>query len=110
MKESELLIPNTLDRPKKMLMWDMDVALLGIIGMGVGIVASIAFEDERDTSLRALDAGVLFGIHLTKLAVRRGGYLRSYVYAFIESFAPSLSRQLVEKTLLEPGAGANYDI
>ncbi len=80
------------------------------LGMGVGIVASIAFEDERDTYLRALDAGVLFGIHLTKLAVRRGGYLRSYVYAFIESFAPSLSRQLVEKTLLEPGAGANYDI
>ena len=43
MKESELLIPNTLDRPKKMLMWDMDVALLGIIGMGVGIVTRNLF-------------------------------------------------------------------
>ena len=80
------------------------------LGMGVGIVASIAFEDERDTSLRALDAGVLFGINLTKLAVRRGGYLRSYVFAFIASFAPSLSRQSVEKTLADTGAGASYDI
>ncbi|MCX7277823.1 MAG: CysB family HTH-type transcriptional regulator, partial [Burkholderiales bacterium] len=41
------------------------------LGMGVGIVASIAFEAERDLSLRAIDAGALFGINLTKLAVRR---------------------------------------
>lgn len=69
------------------------------LGMGVGIVASIAYEAERDTALRALDAGPLFGINLTKLAVRRGSYLRSYVYAFIESFAPTLNRALVEETL-----------
>ena len=69
------------------------------LGMGVGIVASIAYEAERDTGLRALDAGALFGINLTKLAVRRGSYLRSYVYAFIESFAPTLKRAVVEKTL-----------
>lgn len=69
------------------------------LGMGVGIVASIAYEAERDTTLRALDAGALFGINLTKLAVRRGSYLRSYVYAFIESFAPTLNRALVEETL-----------
>ena len=69
------------------------------LGMGVGIVASIAYEAERDTALRALDAGSLFGINLTKLAVRRGSYLRSYVYAFIESFAPTLKRAIVEQTL-----------
>ncbi len=74
------------------------------------IVASIAFEEERDTSLRAMDAGVLFGINMTKLAVRRGGYLRSYVYAFIESFAPSLNRSIVEKSLADTAAGASYDI
>ena len=77
------------------------------LGMGVGIVASIAYEAERDTALRALDAGALFGINLTKLAVRRGSYLRSYIYAFIESFAPTLSRALVEKALSsEPDGGA----
>ena len=80
------------------------------LGMGVGIVASIAFEAERDTALRALDAGALFGINLTRLAVRRGSYLRSYVYAFIESFAPMLNRTLVEKTLNDGPSEVHYDI
>ena len=69
------------------------------LGMGVGIVAGIAYEAERDTQLRALDAGELFGINLTKLAVRRGNYLRGYVHAFIESFAPTLPRGVVEEAL-----------
>ena len=77
------------------------------LGMGVGIVASIAYEAERDTALRALDAGALFGINLTRLAVRRGSYLRGYVYAFIESFAPTLNRAVVEQILSDtPGSGA----
>ncbi|CAM3391736.1 CysB family HTH-type transcriptional regulator [Polaromonas hydrogenivorans] len=80
------------------------------LGMGVGIVASIAYEAERDTALRALDAGALFGINLTKLAVRRGSYLRSYVYAFIESFAPTLNRAIVEQTLSGAPSGDHYDI
>ncbi|ABM35397.1 CysB family HTH-type transcriptional regulator [Polaromonas naphthalenivorans] len=80
------------------------------LGMGVGIVASIAYEAERDTALRALDAGALFGINLTKLAVRRGSYLRSYVYAFIESFAPTLNRAIVEQTLSGAPGGDHYDI
>jgi len=81
------------------------------LGMGAGIVASIAYEAERDTGLRAIDAGHLFGINLTRLAVRRGSYLRGYVYAFIESFAPTLNRAIVEKALLdESGASADYEI
>lgn len=80
------------------------------LGMGVGIVASIAYEAERDTNLRALDAGALFGINLTKLAVRRGSYLRSYVYAFIESFAPTLKRAVVEQTLSGAPSDDHYDI
>jgi LysR family cys regulon transcriptional activator len=71
------------------------------LGMGVGIVAGIAYEAERDTQLQALDAGELFGIHLTKLAVRRGSYLRGYVHAFIESFAPTLPREVVQKALAD---------
>jgi len=80
------------------------------LGLGVGIIASIAFEEERDTSLTALDAGRLFGINLTKLAVRRGAYLRGYVYAFIESFAPTLARSVVERALQDDAPGAQYDI
>jgi LysR family cys regulon transcriptional activator len=73
------------------------------LGMGVGIVAGIAFEAERDTRLRALDAGHLFGINMTKLAVRRGTYLRSYAYTFIEAFAPTLTREKVEHALAGEG-------
>ena len=67
------------------------------LGMGVGIVADLACDAERDTHLRAIDAGHLFGENQTKLAVRRGGYLRSYAYAFIETFAPNLSRPAIER-------------
>ncbi len=69
------------------------------LDMGVGIVASIAFDAERDRTLRALDARHLFEINLTRLAIRRGTWLRGYVYAFIEAFAPTLSRQVVERAL-----------
>lgn len=77
------------------------------LGMGVGIVAGVAYETERDTQLRAVDAGPLFGINTTKLAVRRGSYLRGYVYAFIEAFAPTLTRSVVDAALdVDPAPGA----
>ncbi|RYY65124.1 MAG: transcriptional regulator, partial [Comamonadaceae bacterium] len=77
------------------------------LGMGVGIVAGVAYEAERDTQLRAVDAGTLFGINTTKLAVRRGSYLRGYVYAFVEAFAPTLTRSVVDAALeVEPAPAA----
>ena len=69
------------------------------LGMGVGIVASIAFDAERDRTLRALDARALFEVNLTRLAIRRGAWLRGYVYAFIEAFAPPLTRSVVDAAL-----------
>jgi len=69
------------------------------LGMGVGIVASIAFDPERDRQLRAIDARELFAVNLTRLAVRRGTWLRGYVYSFIEAFAPTLTRETVERSL-----------
>lgn len=72
------------------------------LGMGVGIVASIAFDAERDRSLRALDAGHLFAVNVTRLAVRRGHYLRGYAYAFIEAFAAPLTRRVVDDALRAP--------
>jgi LysR family cys regulon transcriptional activator len=69
------------------------------LGMGVGIVASIAFDAERDRTLRALDAGHLFEVNVTRLAIRRGTWLRGYVYAFIEAFAPTLTKDVVKNAL-----------
>lgn len=65
------------------------------LGMGVGIVAEMAYEPARDAALLALDASALFQPNTTHIAVRRGAYLREYAYAFIQTFAPELTRKVV---------------
>ncbi len=72
------------------------------LGMGIGIVASIAFDTERDRTLRAIDTGHLFEVNVTRLALLRGTWLRAYVYDFITSFAPSLTREVVRQALASP--------
>jgi len=72
------------------------------LGLGVGIVAAIAFDEERDNHLRAIDARHLFAANMTRLAVRRGAYLRDFVYDFIAGFAPPLTRALVQRALHQP--------
>lgn len=69
------------------------------LGLGVGIVASIAYDDQRDQHLRAIDAGHLFAVNTTRLAFKRGRFLRSYVYAFIEAFAPPLTKPVVQEAM-----------
>lgn len=66
------------------------------LGLGVGIVAAMAFDPERDTGLHAIDASHLFDDSTTKIGFRRGTFLRGYMYDFIELFAPHLTRSLVE--------------
>ncbi|HEY4083748.1 MAG TPA: CysB family HTH-type transcriptional regulator [Burkholderiaceae bacterium] len=74
------------------------------LGMGVGIIAAMAFDEERDKHLRAIDARHLFASNMTRLALKRGSYQRAYVYDFIETFASPLTRELVERSLAaEPG-------
>jgi LysR family cys regulon transcriptional activator len=46
------------------------------LGMGVRIVASIAFDEERDHNLSMLDAGHLFAVNVTRLGLRKGAWLR----------------------------------
>ena len=79
------------------------------LGLGVGIVASIAYDDERDRGLRALDARHLFAVNMTRLAIRRGAWLRGYVYDFIVTFAPPLTRAAVEGAL-HAAPGENFEI
>jgi LysR family cys regulon transcriptional activator len=69
------------------------------LGMGVGIIASIALDAERDTQLRVLDARHLFEINLTRLAMRRGTWLRGFAYGFIETFVPTLTREAVIRAM-----------
>jgi LysR family cys regulon transcriptional activator len=79
------------------------------LGMGVGIIASMAFDEARDTGLQAIDARHLFASNMTRVAVRRGAFLRAYAYEFIRSFAPPLTRALVEQAMAQ-APGTQFDI
>jgi len=69
------------------------------LGLGVGIVASMALEAQRPQPLHPIKAGHLFASNVTRLAVRRGAYLRSYAVEFILQFAPSLQRSEIERVI-----------
>ena len=69
------------------------------LGLGIGILAELAFIPERDRHLRMLAAKHLFKPNTTRLAVRRNEYLRGYTYDFIELFAPHLTREVVAKAM-----------
>lgn len=69
------------------------------LGMGIGIVARMAYEEKADSDLVALDASKLFGSSVTKIGVRKDIFLRSYVYNFIEKFAPHLTKDRVDRAL-----------
>lgn len=69
------------------------------MGLGVGVVATMAI-DASDTDLVAIDAGHIFEASTTKIGFRKGSFLRTYMYEFIERFAPHLTRDVVERACL----------
>ena len=66
------------------------------LGLGIGIVAKMAYDPAVDSDLVPLDASHLFAASVTKIGCRRGTFLRGYMYDFIELFAPHLTRDVVE--------------
>jgi len=69
------------------------------LGLGIGILAEIAFIPDRDRHLRMIEAGHLFKPNTTRIAIRKNEYLRGYTYDFIELFAPHLTRDVVERAM-----------
>lgn len=65
------------------------------LGMGIGIIASMAFNPARDVGLRLLKCPHLFSANTTYIALRRGHYLRSFAYRFIELCSPALDEAAV---------------
>jgi len=78
------------------------------MGLGIGILAKMAFDPARDLGLRLIDASHLFEPSMTRIAVRPNAYLRGFVYEFIELFAPHLKRTVVDATL--KGQGSTYEL
>ncbi len=66
------------------------------LGLGIGIIAQMAFDAELDEDLVAIDASHLFEQSTTMIGCRRGTFLRGYMYEFMELFAPHLTRDVVE--------------
>ena len=70
------------------------------LGMGVGIVAEMAMREEpANSDLVARPLGALLGSNVTRIAFKRGAYLRNYVYVFAELLSERLSRKLIEKAM-----------
>jgi LysR family cys regulon transcriptional activator len=69
------------------------------LGLGVGIVASVAIEPAHDADLVVLDASHLFPIHTTWVGFRRGTLLRNFAYDFMQLFGPHLTRALIDKAI-----------
>ena len=78
------------------------------LGMGVGIIAGLAFDAERDKNLRSIPVGNLFGMNVSRIALKQGAYLGSYIYTFIELLAPNLNRKLIDQVL--EGKEDNYEL
>ncbi|WP_293266543.1 HTH-type transcriptional regulator CysB [Neptunomonas sp.] len=78
------------------------------LNLGVGIVATMAYEPEVDKDLVVLDASHLFEPSTTKIGFRKGTFLRGYMYDFIHLFAPHLTKDVIRQ-VLECGSRAEID-
>ena len=67
------------------------------LGLGIGIIAQMAYDDELDKDLVAIDASHLFESSTTMIGCRRGTFLRGYMFEFVELFAPHLTKEMVEE-------------
>lgn len=77
------------------------------LGLGVGIIAEVAFDAEKDSELVAVPVDHLFGRNTSRIALRQGVFMRTLMYEFIEIFAPMLTPKMIDRVL---GGGAAYDI
>ena len=72
------------------------------LGLGIGIVAHMAYDADVDTDLVAIEASHLFDSSVTSIGFRKGTYLRGYMYDFIREFAPHLTRDVIDTVMAMP--------
>ncbi|EGZ48196.1 CysB family HTH-type transcriptional regulator [Neisseria wadsworthii] len=72
------------------------------LGLGIGIMAQMAFDPDNDQGLQMIDASHLFESSYTAITLRPDSYLRGYTYEFINMFSPGLTREKIDKLLYEP--------
>ena len=67
------------------------------LGLGIGIVAAMAFDPRKDAGLALLPAEHLFPTQTTKIAIRSGNYLRDYAYRFVELLTPEMDQAEIKR-------------
>ena len=72
------------------------------LGLGIGIVAGMAYDPVEDADLIYVDASTLFPPSTTMIGGREGSLLRGYMYDFIKLFAPHLDNRLISRAFLDP--------
>jgi len=78
------------------------------LGLGIGVIASMAYQADRDSKLTLLDAATLFEKNTTQIALRKGYFLRGFAYEFIELCSPELSEAKI-KAALKPLSSIDID-
>ncbi len=76
------------------------------LGIGIGIIASIAFDPQRDAALRMLDAAHLFEQKVTRIGLHRRHYLRGFAYQFLGLCSPALDEETIRESLLKADVDA----
>jgi LysR family transcriptional regulator, cys regulon transcriptional activator len=71
------------------------------LGIGIGLLAEMAYEPERDTALACTPVAHLFPESTTKVAIKRASFVRSYTYAFLALLQPKLTQSVINDAVLQ---------
>ena len=69
------------------------------LGLGIGIVAEMAMADDRQGDLVARPLGPLLGQNVARIALKRGAWLRDFVYHFASLLSDRLDKDLILKAM-----------
>ncbi len=99
-KIDEVFMENNLSPNIVLTAVDADVIKTYVrLGLGIGIIAKMAYLPEIDQDLVAIDAEKIFGISTTRIALSKNKYIRKYIYQFIEMFSPHLTEDMVKRAM-----------
>jgi len=69
------------------------------LGLGVGIIADMAYSPQQDDDLCVINVEHLFGISCSQIAIKKDRYIKPYIYPFIELFAPHLTQVIIRQAI-----------
>lgn len=60
------------------------------LGLGIGLIANMAYDEKRDAPLVSVDCSHLFPDSTTYLGVRKDAFLRGYMLSFMQLLSPDI--------------------